>query len=330
MQPLVQPVGFPQKVRFVLLHSLLPSPSQVQNMIPLDCLSLFANILQFIDFTSRLVAKSNDIARSTDGRLSEHADLYAISSDLTDLKTKLRESKQLLSIHASLTEEDQKLIRLSDGCLEVAKELQGALDELRSSGKGSKWRSVRQALKTVRRKEHIDSLHQRLSWYRTQLDSRELANMATRVELIKAQQSEGFEQLVQEIRTVDNDLRTNAVQRQEQLIDVTTENARRNSRTPQSCTRENGRIGNVTPACSGRKLLPAYAKPSSHRALRSTDRPAHAIQSKHRRNHRGDKNTGQTVRQRGADRKRDKFRSVSQRPLCFTGCNRDASAGARG
>lgn len=177
-------------------------------MTPLDCVGLAASAVQFVDFSICLVSKSSEIARSVDGRLADHAGLNAVTNDLVDLTTRLIDSKALLSIHTSLTEDDRALVALSEGCILVSKELQEALERLKCSDRSSRCNSVRKALKTVWNKDKVNALHQRLCLYRSQLDSRMLAGVAAQVDLNAARQSRGFQQLEQTVHSVERSVRS--------------------------------------------------------------------------------------------------------------------------
>lgn len=59
-------------------------------MEALAAVSLAGNILQFIDFTSRLVSKGREI--HTQGSLSEHSDLENVTTRLVEFNLELRES----------------------------------------------------------------------------------------------------------------------------------------------------------------------------------------------------------------------------------------------
>jgi hypothetical protein len=127
----------------------------------LAAVSLVGNILQFVDFSSKIVSKTH-VYLSTDGSLPENIDMELVTDDLVTLSKKLQAS-------ASSSHSDPTLEGLCEACNNIANELLKALGELKANGKNGKWRSVRQALKSVWRKEEIDDIQQRLIVYRGQL-----------------------------------------------------------------------------------------------------------------------------------------------------------------
>jgi hypothetical protein len=131
---------------------------------PLSAIGLAGNIVQFVDFSAQLVGKARDIHNSTSGTLPGNIDTEAITRSLLQLNTKLRDRV----LEPNSTEE--KVIQvLCRGCDAVANELIIALDALKVQGKKTRWKSVRQALKSVAGKEKIESLSKRLAGYREQL-----------------------------------------------------------------------------------------------------------------------------------------------------------------
>jgi uncharacterized protein YjaZ len=139
---------------------------------PLTALGIAANVVQFIDFTIRIIAKSNDIYQSASGSLIEHDDLSKVTLDLSTLSTKLRDSVAVTATNASLTPDEQALHDLSKGCFETSQELIKALQRLQNNGKTSRFRSFRQALKTVWSKDDIKQVERRVGMYKEELTFR--------------------------------------------------------------------------------------------------------------------------------------------------------------
>tara|TARA_R110002003_G_scaffold502_9_gene20108 strand:- start:436 stop:912 length:477 start_codon:yes stop_codon:yes gene_type:complete len=139
---------------------------------PLTALGIAANVVQFIDFTIRIIAKSNDIYQSASGSLIEHDDMNKVTLDLSALSTKLRDSVAVTAPNAGLTLDEQALHDLSKGCLETSQELTKALQRLQNNGKTSRFRSFRQALKTVWSKDDIKELERRVGMYKEELTFR--------------------------------------------------------------------------------------------------------------------------------------------------------------
>ena len=132
---------------------------------PLTAIGLCGNIVQFVDFCSKVVSKAHRIYRSADGSLTENLDAETISRDLLYLTAKVE-----AGLRPSPTQEDQALQDLCDGCNDVAQELLIVLGKLKSERKSGKWRSFKQALKYVWSKDRINTLQTRLAMFREELD----------------------------------------------------------------------------------------------------------------------------------------------------------------
>jgi hypothetical protein len=134
----------------------------------LSAVSLAATIIQFVDFSSKIVSKGYHLYESADGVLSENARLGYVIADLKSLNTRLQKHEKL----GCLTKEEQALEDLSSQCSIIAKELLERLDKLNveANTKNRKWKSFRQALKSVWNKKALDEMAATLSEYRNQIE----------------------------------------------------------------------------------------------------------------------------------------------------------------
>ena len=71
-----------------------------------------------------------------------------------------------------LTTDEQALCDLCKGCIDVSQELKKALEKLTGQGKPGRFRSFRQALKSVWSKDDIDNLERRVKMYKEELNIR--------------------------------------------------------------------------------------------------------------------------------------------------------------
>ena len=127
-------------------------------MDPLSALGLAGNIVQFIDFGSKLVCKGRQIYKSSVGALDQHVDLEAITNDLVLLIAQIEPSKYRNQESDAPLEEDAVFLKLTAVCNDVA-----------LTGRHRRWKSVRQALKTQWKTEKIEELSRRLSGFREEL-----------------------------------------------------------------------------------------------------------------------------------------------------------------
>jgi hypothetical protein len=148
---------------------------------PFTALGVAGNIVQFVDYTTRLISKSREIYQSAEGASFEHLDLEVIASNLSRLTEGLRKDlhRHLISptnghISVSGTSEKRAEIQLGSinaKCAQEADALLAILRDLRVEGKHKKWQSFRQALMTVWKDDQIKGVVSKLSEYRKALDT---------------------------------------------------------------------------------------------------------------------------------------------------------------
>lgn len=169
-------------------------------MEPLTALSLASNVIQIVDFRTRVISKSSELYKSHDGRLVQHTDIATTASDLKQLTTKLSEGIATPLVPTVLSEDEFALHVLCKGCIDVSLELQSGLNKLQVQGAPSKWKSLRKALKSIWTKEHIAELQTRLAGYRERLDSRVLIDLKSKLDVVQLQQVEGFDKLEEDVK----------------------------------------------------------------------------------------------------------------------------------
>lgn len=132
-------------------------------MDPITAVSLAGTVVQFVDFTSKVVSKSTELYRSGRDALAENVDIETTASDLTKLNTRLKQTTAV---------SDPDLQALCQACGDVADQLLAALAKLKVNDKGQKWQSLRKALRSIWSKEEIMQLEQRLASFRGELNLR--------------------------------------------------------------------------------------------------------------------------------------------------------------
>ena len=138
-------------------------------MDPLTSLSLASNVIQIVDFSTQLVSKGYKIYKSADGTLAENVDAEAVTHSLKTLSGKLRGSIENNRSSELLSEDDQRLMKLCTNCQDLANELLTKFDRVKVTGRNLKWKSARQALKSVSKKDDLDQLVSRLQLYRSEI-----------------------------------------------------------------------------------------------------------------------------------------------------------------
>lgn len=145
---------------------------------PLTALSVAGNIVQFIDFSTKLIAKGHELYNSANGASVGNAELEVIAKDLQDLNGRLQSPRPSENVKAGLSDSDVALQTLSKKCSGVAAELILTLNELKvHSTANRRWKSIRQALKGLIRKEELDEMLKRLQLFRDELNLHILLSM---------------------------------------------------------------------------------------------------------------------------------------------------------
>jgi hypothetical protein len=136
-------------------------------MEPLVVLSAAGNALQFLQFSSQIVCKGHRLYKSVHGALEKNLDVEAVTTALKDLSLKLQIS---LADYDCKPESIVALKDLCGKCDKISNSLCSHLEALKVKGpRNRKWKSCRQALKSVWCKDEIDAMAASLESYRNQL-----------------------------------------------------------------------------------------------------------------------------------------------------------------
>ncbi|KAI0964857.1 hypothetical protein F4678DRAFT_454640 [Xylaria arbuscula] len=127
-------------------------------MDPLTTVGLLSNVVQFIDFAARLLSKGRELYKSADGYLIETSELVKVTEHTSHLNKKLAND-----LGSSVP---RQLATIIEGCQDVSGELLSALGQLKVQGRMGRFKTIRQALKTVLSKEKIRDLELRLDRFR--------------------------------------------------------------------------------------------------------------------------------------------------------------------
>jgi hypothetical protein len=147
--------------RFLIDHSPLD---------PFSTLGLAGNIIQFVDFRSKLVAGTVEVYQSAQSTSANHLHLENITTSLSELCTGLGSARSARQPNtASSTPPEHTFNTLAENCHKDVKELLDVLEELKVKGGNRKWGSFRQALKGVWKDGKILRQEKRLSGYRSEL-----------------------------------------------------------------------------------------------------------------------------------------------------------------
>ncbi|KAF2122048.1 hypothetical protein BDV96DRAFT_482873, partial [Lophiotrema nucula] len=143
-------------------------------MEALVALGVASNVVQFVDFTAKLITRTTRIYRSTPkskgAGKDRSGDLEIITQAFEHYNRDLADS---LSLHqesqdSKLAKADKDILRICTDCTKLTAKLLSALNSLKSS-KPTAWGSFVLALKTIWSESEIEDLRQTLDSYRQQL-----------------------------------------------------------------------------------------------------------------------------------------------------------------
>jgi hypothetical protein len=128
-------------------------------MEPLSALGLAANVVQFVDFTWRLISETRSIHKSADGA----------GEDVLLLDTILRDVEDLNNGLSSGVSSTGTLKELVSECIKIAAEIRKVVQTLKCDKRNSKWASFQVALRQVSSQGKIDSLTKNLGKIQSQI-----------------------------------------------------------------------------------------------------------------------------------------------------------------
>ena len=135
----------------------------------LAAISLASSVIQFVDFSVKLISKGNEYYHSADGVLAEHNELHNIAGNFEDLNAKLKNSLSLVEPKKLLSDEEKALQSITQDCLAVADDFKRTLEELRRHPGNNVWKSFRQAIKTRWKQKKLDETLNKLRLFREDL-----------------------------------------------------------------------------------------------------------------------------------------------------------------
>ena len=138
---------------------------------PFTAIGLASNIVQFVDYSSKLMTSTCEIYKSRTGTSAHHVYLEGIATRLLNLSDSLEQPR--LSCPNSY---DKGLQHLRAECVQDAEALRSVLRALQAK-KDSKWSSFRKALISAWGQEEIERLEDRLKDHRSELSTHLTAMM---------------------------------------------------------------------------------------------------------------------------------------------------------
>lgn len=143
--------------------------------MPLDpgtALSVAGFVVQLIDFSLTIISKSKDLYNSNNGILKENSETESVTIRLKHMAQRLQNMNSNEYDHDSLVRQD-RVREICKDSLEASDELLRHLGELKvpTWSEHRKWKSFRQALKSVWSKQAVDQMAKRLEVLRAELNT---------------------------------------------------------------------------------------------------------------------------------------------------------------
>lgn len=137
---------------------------------PLTCIGLAGNIVQFLDFSIKIVSESYQIYSSATGSTKRNEEAEFVASDFLSTTERIADSLSPPGTDIVLNKYEQKLENLRLKCAAIAQELLAKLNKLNVNGKKTILKSLGKALRKFWSSSVIDDLQRRLESLRSELE----------------------------------------------------------------------------------------------------------------------------------------------------------------
>jgi hypothetical protein len=148
-------------------------------MESLLALGLASNIIQIVDFCSRIFSEAKELYESDTGTIGRHDVIASAAKNLVELYNDLQEADKREDNwnRRKAPVADLQLMDLKAETEKVVKEIQLSLEKIRLNGPLRRWQSLRQALSSICTEKKLQVLVDRLDNIRKQGDTIMLTNL---------------------------------------------------------------------------------------------------------------------------------------------------------
>ena len=155
--------------------TFLESLSTTFDMVldPFSALGLASNVVQFVDFGTKLFAGAAELYHSVDGTLAVNAQLETITKDLSSMSAELGTANHYGTQPVSA--DVKNLMELALSCKQLADEVLVVLTKLKVPNGHGRWKSIRQALAGAWKEKEIRAYVERLDRFRSQMTAHLIA-----------------------------------------------------------------------------------------------------------------------------------------------------------
>jgi hypothetical protein len=140
---------------------------------PLTAISLAGNVLQFVDFGSKVISKTRELTKSSNGTTQGAYNAEILVRDLKRVSEQLKGGVRAASV-ALRTDDDKALEDLCNGCISLSDSIIKRLEKLKLGEGAGKRQAFLHALKDVRSQKELENDEAQLATYRRQLEFRVL------------------------------------------------------------------------------------------------------------------------------------------------------------
>ncbi|KAI4638616.1 hypothetical protein J4E93_009917 [Alternaria ventricosa] len=133
-------------------------------MEALTAIGLIANIIQFVDLGAKLVGSAKEMRDSASGMTVEDKSLEEVTIEMRDLTLRLEAPKTRAS-----SQDERALRLLAQECRELSDQILRLLKKIAPSKPNSTLRSIRSAIRTIKYKDEMRELEEKLAKCRSQL-----------------------------------------------------------------------------------------------------------------------------------------------------------------
>ncbi|KAF5012504.1 hypothetical protein FDECE_1457 [Fusarium decemcellulare] len=179
------------------------------DMETLAGLGLAGNIVQFIDFSGKVLKKARKIYQSRDSETDESTDFKLISNHLLEALSSIQKPKPELPSSAQPTQTnaaDKMLEELRGRCCQVGSELIAVLTRLEKQGGATKWKSFKQALSAEWKSGQLEKMQERLTAVRDEILFHIALSLKSSVSVLAEDQAIGLRALRHDMQTLTSSL----------------------------------------------------------------------------------------------------------------------------
>jgi hypothetical protein len=140
-------------------------------MEPSTALAIASAVIQVVDFSSKVIARTREVYHSADGSIEENAHLQEAAANLEDLMLQLKSGIRKAPDIENQSTPHQRLLQLAQDSQIAADRLRKLLNKVKFNKNGDQRMALGQGLRSVLEQNNISALKARLDEIRKQVDT---------------------------------------------------------------------------------------------------------------------------------------------------------------